>query len=765
MSPSRLDAFLNALTPEQRAVLDALIARIADPESVIDAVKEEFFTFALPLVDQVGQTHPGPLWGDLLKTHRVGKRDVQRVPFGELAGALPYPLGFKMRALLRAERRIEEGVDEPQFDFELCSVMGVLVRLAALICVEAYVRSPKDDSTLNHEIVRTLRAPADGSWLNLTRALVRALPEYTLPFVDRVRDALASKPRVTAEVAAAAGARKTGAALDKLIHFRNDLIHGEPITAERRAQAQALLRVAIRGFAWLAEYRLEVLHGETVWSLHGDVPQPVPATADLPPDEPCLVARDDSGESLSLSPLLRFHAGEAEAEHAIAFDELFFVNAGTAERLSYIGYRASQHVDGRTLGSWEAFKTFMSRVPTPPIPRDPCIDMSGLTAFHSRLFVGRRELLTEVTDAIASGDHQYVVLRALAGMGKTAVMASLVQAAANCRQARGAVPSAADGLVRPQYRWAAHFCMPTDGRNSPTVALRSLIAQICDHVKLPREDWLSQDIDALKDEKFPALLAKVGPMLSGGARLVIAIDALDEGIGAEKESVPSCIPAGTYENVVFVLSWRVDADHENSRVAGALKHLEPERLHLLSHASPLRGLTEDDVGSYLTRLDTVYRCPPASPATATAVWEAATTGAVAGSSDGADPFYLRFLADGVQQGSVRLDRAETVPESLDDAFEHMWMNLPTDQDFLCHRVLLTLGIMREYGEDELFAELFNRDRPADNPLTPTDIAAVRIKAGKLLVYDGDRYGLFHDRFRVFLVGEQTDPIAEALGTA
>ena len=38
----------------------------------------------------------------------------------------------------------------------------------------------------------------------------------------------------------------------------------------------------------------------------------------------------------------------------------------------------------------------------------------------------------------------------------------------------------------------------------------------------------------------------------------------------------------------------------------------------------------------------------------------------------------------------------------------------------------------------------------------------RRKAGKLLVYDGDRYGLFHDRFKRFLVGEQEDPIAKAL---
>ena len=33
-----------------------------------------------------------------------------------------------------------------------------------------------------------------------------------------------------------------------------------------------------------------------------------------------------------------------------------------------------------------------------------------------------------------------------------------------------------------------------------------------------------------------------------------------------------------------------------------------------------------------------------------------------------------------------------------------------------------------------------------------DIAQLRSQAGKLLVYDGERYNLFHDRFRTFLVG-------------
>ena len=176
----------------------------------------------------------------------------------------------------------------------------------------------------------------------------------------------------------------------------------------------------------------------------------------------------------------------------------------------------------------------------------------------------------------------------------------------------------------------------------------------------------------------------------------------------------------------------------------------------LEHANPLKGLTAADVRTFL-ELANGGEAPPES--TYEATWTAASRDL---DGKGADPFYLRFLLDASEKSLVTLSRAETIPESLDDAFEQMWISLPKDHSFLVHRMLLTLGIMRDFGDDELFAELFNRQNLTPEPISDQDIAALRIKTGKLLIYDGDRYTLFHDRFRTFLVGEQKDPIAEAL---
>ena len=155
----------------------------------------------------------------------------------------------------------------------------------------------------------------------------------------------------------------------------------------------------------------------------------------------------------------------------------------------------------------------------------------------------------------------------------------------------------------------------------------------------------------------------------------------------------------------------------------------------------------ESVGTVIT--EEAERAEKILPDTLDTVWKASTKH----SESSADPFYLRFLAEGLDSGQISAHRPETVPTSLDDAVDEMWMNLPGDRDFLLHRLLCTLAVMFDYADDELFAELFSRDIPEGaEPLRPDDIAQLRSQAGKLLVYDGERYNLFHDRFRSFLVG-------------
>jgi hypothetical protein len=755
----KLEAFIKLLNAEEKSRYDEIVVACGRSETDHKALQKDFQHFAIQVHARLSlEDNPakfwGPLWGEVKRAHQPKKVDASAQPLPELAARLPYPLGLKVRQNIEERNLREAGEPVPQYAFNLCATMGILVRLAAMLTIQSYVvRTGAKNAELNKMIVDTLRAPADGGWLAVAQRLSKALEKRDdAPVAKAVASGLNKSVKLQDKTLAkrAKGANKPNQALQELVSFRNRLAHGERISEEELLRAEALLEVAARGFGFLADWQLVVRHEDRAWELAGTMPFPLESSPEeLKEAEPTLMLRAKNDVRLSLSPLLRFRpdAGE-EGAGEVELDELFFLNAGSLQRLSYIGYRGAAHADGRSLGSYEAFKEFLGQIPTPPVPANPRLDFSPFYEYHNRLFVGRTEVLEEVASRVADRETGYQVLKALAGMGKSAIMAQLY--------GKHSVPAAE---TRAGDRWAFHFCMPTDGRNSSVVALRSIIAQICDHFGLDREPHLSQDIEELKDEKLPGILALAKQHLGEGERVVIAVDALDEGIGAEKESIPKVLPTFVPDHAVFVVSYRVDDSGENSRVEAHLAHISADNRQVLEHANPLRGLSRANVEEFLTKA--ASGGVQATEATREAVW----TASIADTRDMADPFYLRFVAEGIDSAQVRLDRAETIPASLDDAFEGMWMTLPTDQDFLVHRMLLTLGIMREMGDDELFAALFNRERTRDQQLVPDDIGVLRVQAGKLLVYDGDRYGLFHDRFRRFLVGEQKDPIAEALGVA
>jgi hypothetical protein len=700
----------------------------------------------------------------------------------DLAEALPYPLGLKLQTLRAEARARAEGGNPGNLAFTVSAFNGLALRLAALVSLHAYVRAGASDNGVNQLIVDKLRQPADGAWREVTAAILprvasdphgsriarwlatsAAVPEGGLGW-EAPR--LAVSPPVTTFFGGAAegstrqargrGLPKAGSrcssksesvdgAMGDLVSLRNDLVHGTAPTDEELDLALLRVEAIARGaHAALAGATLHVREGDRAWRVMGHVPQPLDVVPEGLDDGIPTLVFDDGTPPLPLSPLVRFRAG---ATAAVDVDELFFVNAAALDRLHYVGFRAGAQADGKELGTYEAFKAFWGKIPVTPSPKDPVLVYDELANFHAQYFVGRSEVLEEIERALAARTEpgRYVELRALAGMGKTAVLARTY-----ARQ-RQATESPLDGA------WAFHFCAPSEGREYALVALRSVIAQLCDHAKLKREHWLSNDLKELREERLPGLLAKVAETCG---RCVVVLDALDESTGSDEDALAGCLPEHLPDGVSVVVSWRVDANHRASRVDRQLARIPAAKRHALSTAKPLAGLERSHVAAFLAKV----RGDAAPEATLAAVWAAATL-----DSTGADPFFLRFVAEGVRDGRVDLERAETVPASLEDAFEGQWLSLPTDKGYLAQRVLLLLGILREYGDDELLSELIARDPQyhadpdAAAPLRPEDVALVRQKLGKLLVYDGERYGLFHDRFRRFLVGEKKDPIAEALG--
>jgi len=681
---------------------------------------------------------------------------------------LPYPLGWKLAYLARAARRVDEGEPQPQLAFDVFAFVSALLRVSAIVLLKSYVTRGGTNADINRNVLKTLgQSLVDEKWRDLARNLSKHLSQRAdaTPLDLGLKNALAAKgsePSRCMPSVLKSDQTKGGQfdVLDYLVRLRNWMAHGGRVDAVYIRHAVDMVLELAEHFEPLAEFRLVVRTEKGGFALEGDVPVPLDVIdASLPLDEPCLVPRTGAGSPLSLSPLLRFRP----ADQQVTIDELFFLNAGTLQHVSYIGFRSPSAQNAESLGSYEAFRALMKSMPAPELPENPRLDFTALVSESTRFFVGREDVIAEIEAAVRARPAPYVEVRALPGMGKTSLFARLHERNPP-REASLDAPQSGD-------RWCYHFCSHVDGRNSPIVMLRSLMAQAADAVGLTQDerdrylkDPKSKDLKGLSEELVPAMLAFVASRLEADDRLILVVDALDEGFGAE-ESIASVLPQALPERVVALLSWRVDASGENSRVEAPLRRLSSAARHRVQSANPLRGLTPENVADFISRLRaslTEARANESQGAPSKALVDAVC--AAAYTATGADPFYLRFLAQGAETGTVDLDRVESIPSSLDEAFEETWLALPTRNEFAAHRLLLILAILREPGTDTLLAELLTLERPSA-PLTPSDVAALRIEIGKLLVYDAERYTLFHDRFKTFLVGVQPDPLEQNLAEA
>jgi hypothetical protein len=751
----KLDEFIEKLTEDEREQLEELRLRGASGDK---AARDELSRFIDDAVSRILGADTGRVAGLLKGELFGGGKGTSRAtaqpsatPFADLARQLPYPLGVRLEMLADDVERRAGGAPVPQLPYDICAAAGVLARLAAVIAISAYVRGAgATDIALNTLVHARLREPTDGGWLELVARLSKTVEPGSAATLAGTLKAAWEAPVGTGK-----HARGVGVALGRVVEFRNKLLHGERPDEAAVNAAWHALEDAVRGVAFLADWELIVRDGPDGIRFRRGVAEPAAKlNPSLPLREVCLAHRRSEMPWLSLSPLVK--VGGPPERPVVEVEDLLFLNAGSLDRIEYIAYRHNQTFDGKAIGSYDEFREFMKRMQAPPIPPEPRIDFSATAEYHERLFVGREAPLAEIEKFVVDRPCSYGIVKARAGMGKTALLARLWS-----MHAASSKPDASSPLVAGRSVWVFHFCMSTDARNNATVVLRSLTAQVCDALQIDRANYLANDLKKLKESHFPALLKTAATMLGPEGRLVLLVDALDEGIGADRDSVPSVLPPNLPDGVVGILSYRVYENARNTRVEKELKHIiDAGQVCPIKAADPLQGLLRDDVEAFLDKAVAVAKGGYAGlvPArTVDAVWKAATREALE-----ADPFYLRFVAEALANGQADVRRAETIPDSLEDAFEELWMALPTTQSFLIHRVLLTLAIMREHGDDELLAELFNREaKDHEDRIRPDDIAALRLDVGKLLVYDGPRYGLFHDRFRHFLVGEQTDPIAEA----
>lgn len=660
------------------------------------------------------------------------------------------------------------------------------VRYVCVVAIADYTDGGASDAQLNRALVEAIRKPADGSWSSLLwspdagadHSLVKVLGarQSHVKSLD-VLSARLSKADVPGKETFGAIKGLPGKVpgtikelADAFVSFRNELVHG--IYSRKRPEDEVLNRLGRLLDVLMATLEpmltlpvvvpraetIELAAGPTLGSL--DDPEAILGQAALDVgwnDLPVLIAQD---RRLPLSPWVTvsdlstavFRSAEdaevSEEDAQVALAEICFFNRFEADLLHYLGFAARAQMPHTDLVESDraevAFKVFSEHMETlrlqsaPAAARkaNPIQRFDSLASFHGENFVGRADVIGNIERFVTEPSAPMGVITAAPGMGKSAILTHFYRAHGGKESADG---------------WLFHFSARADQRDNAVLGLRSLIAQaelqlrrnLDKPEKKPPLPWSYEDLCA----RFGETLTELGLcMAEKGQRAVVVIDALDEQAprpGAPPESIFGGVPDEIPDHVVFLVSVRID--NEGRAVAIDPGRLAAPRGVFIDLASPLSGLTPQDVEALVR--DKLAAEKPSLADAPQAVLDRVAEAAQRPEDGTLDPFYLRFLADGVREGSVDLSEAGNVPAGLESFFDDLWWGLDTSHDFLLHRMLGMLSEMEGFGADALFAEALRK--PED------EVARLRFGINKLLVQSGAggdeaRYGLFHDRFRWYV---------------
>jgi hypothetical protein len=699
-----------------------------------------------------------------------------------LARRAVMPVGLLVE---QARRSGEAEATDPQrrdWPWDLVNAGVTALRFCAVVALADYVRGGAIDPQLNRAIVDCVTRPTDGTWSSLlyapeagaSHALLSVLArrggappclrvlETSLSGADLPRGVpygrTAGLPSRPSNVHQLAGL---------FVSFRNELVHGAYARTRpddgTLAHLSDLLDVLLATLEPLITRPVVVATSDALLSCNGLAIAEILEAPELPDaspideawrEQPVLL---DGTVRVPLAPWLTLADLEAAArklegeEHALGFSELCFFNKFESELLHFLGFAARAqlvHLEllERRRGE-EAYASFAGHLealrlraaPPGARKRDPIQRFDALATFHAESFVGRREAISAIARFIDERPAPMGLVSAAPGLGKSALLSHFYRL-------HGA-PDACDG-------WIFHFAARAEQRDHPTLGLRSLVAQAEQQLarlgpSAKQRQPLPWGYDELSERLGTALTALGEAMAERGRRAVLVLDALDEQTprpGGLAESIFGALPEEIPPNVVCVVSVRLGPDGRPAGVeSGAVS---APRCLPIPGVSPLTGLSEEDVRELVR--ERLAEVRPELRETSADVLARVCEAARRREEGSLDPFYLRFLADGVRDGTVDLARPGDVPAGLESFFDALWWDLDPAEDFLVHRVLGLLAEMEGFGSDTLFAEVLRR--PAHT------VARLRHGVNKLLMLagtDGDeaRYGLFHDRFRWYVQGK------------
>ena len=347
-----------------------------------------------------------------------------------------------------------------------------------------------------------------------------------------------------------------------------------------------------------------------------------------------------------------------------------------------------------------------------PDPAADAVDFSALIDERTEDFVGRRRLARDLWDtfddpAFGSG---YLIVKGEPGIGKTALLASLVQ----------------------RYGLVHHFNSVLTGVTSAERFLRNVCAQLVVAYRLPYRR-LPDEVTA-----DSATLLKLLGEASRSERVIIAVDALDEAAdrrtGNNRLLLPPALPRNTY----VLLTLR---DTE-----GIPLYVDERREMTIDERDPENvSDAREFIAAFLARHQAIMT----ARLSGLGLDESGFAAVLTDRSEG-NFMYLRHVLRGVRDRTIGGDRLDSLPQGLQAYYAHLESQLGVVHGAAPERQLKILAVLATWPEPLPVARLAEfAGEPSD-----TTAAVLRRWAGFLNRLDGavPRYALYHASFRDFLAG-------------
>ena len=611
---------------------------------------------------------------------------------------LPQPLVaalMKLREETQPFRKVHRLID----------AIEVFVKLHTVAVVADVFAVEEVEPEVQGMLAAGLRTPSLGVWWMFAREFAKRA------YSDPERTPIAPGLDATTMKKGALFTRMEGD--NNWISFRNGYAHGS--TPEDEACEADIKRVLPQLFAAIhaseALMAMDWIWTDAAGQAHvAKGSQSVTSTAlDLEPDR---VYLQHGHRTVILHPLIvRMDDGR-----------FFFYNDLKKDAANFLNYESALHHRDKDLASH-----LLERFPIHDWGKQAPEDFTARVEELTEWFKGRQDEIAELVKFCSGPARELMTLWGGPGIGKSALMARLVQILQWPEDVRRAelgdrMPVGTEERPLPQKFHVLEYFIRRGEESSRTEFFLKNMCQRLDRMaktNLP----LGNTVEDLR-RNFRERLQAVPQKLGSAQRLVLFIDGLDE--GAESDGFFESLPHELPDGVVLLYASR-DIPAVRYRVWDLLDRERKTELNLGGlKSSDVRALLSEVVSKYEIRTEYIE--------------------AVTKRSEG-NPLYLKLLAKGLQEKDFKLNAIDALPDGMAELYRIALNRIHQASA----RSLDLLRVLAEGQSDvtpEMMAQMLGLS--LDEVKTELLGAAMELLHENDLTEDVEDYQLFHESLREYL---------------